>query len=33
MSAAIDIDERAWDSVMNLNLKGLFFLSQAVAKA
>jgi len=33
MSAAIDIDERAWDSVMNLNLKGLFFLSQAVAKS
>ncbi|MBM3173214.1 MAG: glucose 1-dehydrogenase [Chloroflexi bacterium] len=29
---AIDISERAWDSVMNLNLKGLFFLSQAVAK-
>jgi len=32
MAQAIDIDERAWDSVMNLNLKGLFFLSQAVAK-
>jgi NAD(P)-dependent dehydrogenase (short-subunit alcohol dehydrogenase family) len=26
------VDERAWDSVMNLNLKGLFFLSQAVAR-
>jgi len=32
MASAIDIDERAWDSIMNLNLKGLFFLSQAVAK-
>jgi NAD(P)-dependent dehydrogenase (short-subunit alcohol dehydrogenase family) len=32
MAQAIDIDDRAWDSIMNLNLKGLFFLSQAVAK-
>ena len=32
MASALDIDERAWDSIMNLNLKGLFFLSQAVAK-
>ena len=32
MAAAIDIDDRAWDSIMNLNLKGLFFLSQTVAK-
>jgi len=31
MAPAIDIDERAWDSIMNLNLKGLFFLSQTVA--
>ena len=29
---ALDLEERAWDAVMNLNLKGLFFLSQAVAK-
>ena len=29
---AMDLEERAWDSIMNLNLKGLFFLSQAVAK-
>jgi NAD(P)-dependent dehydrogenase (short-subunit alcohol dehydrogenase family) len=29
---AIDISEKAWDSVLNLNLKGLFFLSQAVAQ-
>ena len=30
--AAIDLSERAWDAVMNLNLKGLFFLSQSVAR-
>jgi NAD(P)-dependent dehydrogenase (short-subunit alcohol dehydrogenase family) len=29
---AIDMDERAWDTVMNLDLKGLFFLSQAAAR-
>ena len=32
MISAIDIDDRAWDSIMNLNLKGLFFLSQSVAR-
>ena len=32
MDPAIDIEERAWDSIMNLNLKGLYFLSQAVAR-
>jgi NAD(P)-dependent dehydrogenase (short-subunit alcohol dehydrogenase family) len=32
MASALDVEERAWDSVMNLNLKGLFFLSQAVAR-
>jgi NAD(P)-dependent dehydrogenase (short-subunit alcohol dehydrogenase family) len=32
MAAAIDIDDRAWDSIMNLNIKGLFFLSQAAAR-
>ncbi len=32
MASALDVDERAWDAVMNLNLKGLFFLSQAVAR-
>lgn len=32
VAAAIDADERAWDAVMNLNLKGLFFLSQAAAR-
>ena len=29
---AIDLDEGAWDSLMNINLKGVFFLSQTVAK-
>jgi len=29
---AMEYTEKAWDSVMNLNLKGLFFLSQAVAR-
>jgi len=33
MDSALDVSERAWDSIMNLNLKGLFFLSQAVARA
>jgi len=28
---AIDMTEKGWDSIMNLNLKGLFFLSQSVA--
>jgi NAD(P)-dependent dehydrogenase (short-subunit alcohol dehydrogenase family) len=32
MASAMDVDERAWDAIMNLNLKGLFFLSQAVAR-
>ncbi len=32
MSPALDLEERAWDSIMNLNLKGLFFTSQAVAR-
>jgi NAD(P)-dependent dehydrogenase (short-subunit alcohol dehydrogenase family) len=32
MDQAIDVEERAWDSIMNLNMKGLFFLSQAVAR-
>jgi NAD(P)-dependent dehydrogenase (short-subunit alcohol dehydrogenase family) len=29
---ALELEERAWDVTMNLNLKGLFFLSQAVAR-
>jgi NAD(P)-dependent dehydrogenase (short-subunit alcohol dehydrogenase family) len=28
----LDAEERLWDSIMNLNLKGLYFLSQAVAR-
>ncbi|MBI4303855.1 MAG: glucose 1-dehydrogenase [Chloroflexi bacterium] len=28
---ALELQENGWDAVMNLNLKGLFFLSQAVA--
>ncbi|MDD5287505.1 MAG: 3-oxoacyl-ACP reductase FabG [Dehalococcoidales bacterium] len=28
----MELEEKAWDVIMNLNLKGLFFLSQAVAK-
>jgi NAD(P)-dependent dehydrogenase (short-subunit alcohol dehydrogenase family) len=31
-SPAIDMEERAWDVVMNLDLKGLFFLSQHAAR-
>ncbi|MEE9280535.1 MAG: glucose 1-dehydrogenase [Myxococcota bacterium] len=31
-SPAIDMEERGWDSVFNLDLKGLFFLSQAAAR-
>jgi NAD(P)-dependent dehydrogenase (short-subunit alcohol dehydrogenase family) len=29
---AIDMSEQGWDVVMNLDLKGLFFLSQAAAR-
>ena len=32
MDSTLEVSERAWDAVMNLNLKGLFFLSQAVAR-
>jgi NAD(P)-dependent dehydrogenase (short-subunit alcohol dehydrogenase family) len=28
----LDSDERLWDTIMNLNLKGLYFTSQVVAK-
>lgn len=31
-SPAIDMEERGWDAVFNLDLKGLFFLSQAAAR-
>jgi len=32
LGSVFDIDERAWDGIMGLNLKGFFFLSQAVGK-
>lgn len=32
MATVLDSDERIWDTVMNLNMKGLYFLSQAAAK-
>jgi NAD(P)-dependent dehydrogenase (short-subunit alcohol dehydrogenase family) len=32
LSGMLDIEERLWDSIVNLNLKGLVFLSQAVAR-
>jgi len=28
----LESDERLWDTVMNLNMKGLYFLSQAIAR-
>ena len=33
MCSMLDLEERLWDSIMNLNLRGLVFLSQAVARA
>ena len=32
MATALEADARIWDAIMNINLKGLFFLSQAVAR-
>ena len=32
LSPILDLEERLWESFMNLNLKGVIFLSQAVAK-
>ena len=32
MASVLDSDERLWDTIMNLNLKGVYFVSQAVAK-
>jgi NAD(P)-dependent dehydrogenase (short-subunit alcohol dehydrogenase family) len=32
MASVLETDERLWDTVMNLNLKGVYFVSQAVAK-
>ena len=32
MANVLDSDERLWETIMNLNLKGLYFTSQAVAR-
>jgi NAD(P)-dependent dehydrogenase (short-subunit alcohol dehydrogenase family) len=32
MASVLDADERLWETIMNLNLKGLYFTSQAVAR-
>jgi len=32
MESALGVNERTWNAIMNVNLKGLFFLSQAVAR-
>jgi len=32
MGSVLDSEERLWDTVINLNLKGLYFVSQAVAR-
>ena len=32
MAPVLELEERAWDTIINLNMKGLFFLSQAVAR-
>ncbi|MHB8771603.1 MAG: SDR family NAD(P)-dependent oxidoreductase [Syntrophales bacterium] len=32
MGTVLDSDERLWDTIMNLNLKGVYFTSQAAAK-
>jgi len=32
LSPILELEERLWDSITNLNLKGVIFLSQAVAK-
>jgi NAD(P)-dependent dehydrogenase (short-subunit alcohol dehydrogenase family) len=31
MASVLDADERLWETIMNLNLKGVYFVSQAVA--
>jgi dehydrogenase/reductase SDR family member 4 len=32
MASVLDAEERLWETIMNLNLKGLYFISQAVAR-
>ena len=33
MTTAMDTEEKVWDVIMGLNLKGVFFLAQAVARS
>ena len=32
LASVLNTEERLWDTVMNVNLKGIFFISQAVAR-
>lgn len=32
MASVLDAEERLWDTIINLNMKGLYFISQAVAR-
>jgi NAD(P)-dependent dehydrogenase (short-subunit alcohol dehydrogenase family) len=32
MGSVLESDERLWDTIMNLNLRGLYFTSQAIAR-
>ena len=32
LTPVLEVEEKLWDVIMNLNLKGLFFMSQAVAR-
>ncbi|KJS29296.1 MAG: hypothetical protein VR64_20910 [Desulfatitalea sp. BRH_c12] len=32
MASVLDSEERLWETIMNLNMKGLYFLSQAAAR-
>ena len=32
MASCLDAEERLWDSIMNVNLKGFYFLSQGIAR-
>ena len=32
IASPLDAEERLWDSIMNLNLKGVYFLSQTIAR-
>ena len=32
LASVLNTDERLWDTIMNVNLKGIFFVSQEVAK-